>query len=1128
MRYSSILGCLTLLMALGIGCNPKEIEDPILFSTTTPDDFKEEQEVAVDLKDDFTLKLWAPGPLLSNAVAISFDENGIAYVSETQRRKSSDIDIRAHRDWMIGDLSLQSLEDTRQFHLEKLSTDKSDQNTWQEDFNQDGLHDYRDLEVQSEYIRKIWDGDQDGRADSSNLFAEDINSMLTGVGAGILFHNDEVFYTAAPDVYRMKDTNGDGRVDERSIIATGFGIHIAYAGHDMSGLTIGPDGKIYWAIGDLGVNATDQRGKKWVYPNQGVVARANPDGSDFEIFAHGLRNTQELAFDDYGNLISVDNDGDHPGEHERFVHIIEGMDAGWRINWQFGKYNEPNESYKVWTDEKLHIPHFPGQAAYIVPPLALAPDGPAGFAYNPGTALGEQWNGYFFGSYFKGSSARSQIHAFKLKPKGATFELADSTNILMGIASTGIAFGPDGALYINDWKDSYSKKPAGRIWKVDVKQKDARRTQTQSILKEGMGEKELSGLIDFLSYPDQRIRLAAQFELVKRDSWSTLVDIAKGADKELARIHAIWGAGQLAKKFPDKVENLIPLLKDTNAQVRAQTAKVLGNTKYEKALDPLNDLLSDPEAVVRFFAVEALGKLGDAKPFDKMVSMFAEAEDKDPAMRHALAYALSKMPVEDRIADLKQHASEFVRIGAVVTLRHMKSPKVAVFLNDQSPLVVTEAARAIHDDFSIPEALPNLAQAITNVQIKEEAFLRRAINANLRVGGQASAERLIIFSNNLRVDEEMRKDALWALGYWTNPPVLDRVEGRYRPIDPHHKDQLFAAISNDISTLLWSGSNSIRSAAATLIGRIGYFPKLDDLNTILRDSKESIELRSVSLEAIARLESNHAALDFAFSSSNQMLIATALKIMNSLDLSGTKKVALLSKVLDNGAISEKKIAIDNLAELKEKNAEELLQSLGDQLLKGDLEKELKLEVLEALGKSQSLELRNQYQAYYGRIDSTDKIALYQEMLFGGNLRQGLRTFYRNNSAQCIRCHQINGLGGQVGPDLTNIALVLSPEQLLESLVAPNVRIAPGYGTVILEMKNGESVSGVLLQETDNALELKVGEEVKTINIDQIKNKEYLASGMPSMEGVLSKREIRNLMAFLMTLKGEQVSLNQLF
>ena len=43
-----------------------------------------------------------------------------------------------------------------------------------------------------------------------------------------------------------------GVADVREILVTGFGLHFAYAGHDMHGLTVGPDGRIYWSIGDKG------------------------------------------------------------------------------------------------------------------------------------------------------------------------------------------------------------------------------------------------------------------------------------------------------------------------------------------------------------------------------------------------------------------------------------------------------------------------------------------------------------------------------------------------------------------------------------------------------------------------------------------------------------------------------------------------------------------------------------------------------------------------------------------------------------------------------------------------------------------------------------------------------------
>jgi quinoprotein glucose dehydrogenase len=182
------------------------------------------------------------------------------------------------------------------------------------DHNKDGSIDWKDLTVHSERIYQLRDTDNDGTADKMTVFAEGFNSVVTGIAAGILYHDGWVYVTVAPDLVRLRDTDDDGVADEREIVAHGFGMHIAYAGHDMHGPRIGPDGRIYWSIGDKGVNVTSKEGKKWFYPHEGCVLRCEPDGSGFEVFAHGLRNVQEIAFDDFGNMFGVDNDADLPGE----------------------------------------------------------------------------------------------------------------------------------------------------------------------------------------------------------------------------------------------------------------------------------------------------------------------------------------------------------------------------------------------------------------------------------------------------------------------------------------------------------------------------------------------------------------------------------------------------------------------------------------------------------------------------------------------------------------------------------------------------------------------------------------------------------------------------------------------
>ena len=235
LRPSGLLILIICILSFS-ACNDHDSNGPPTSVYADETDFQDSIDTAIQLRDGFTIDLWAPGPLIANAVSISMDNQGAAYVTETQRRKSSDLDIRAHRDWMVEDLSLQDLEDTREFHLNKLAPENSPQNSWLDDFNEDGVHDWRDLMVQSEYVRKIWDSNGDGKADTSTEFASGFNEMLSGVAAGVLHHNQDVYLAVAPDVYKLNDLDGDGDADQREVISHGFGIHIAYAGHDMSGL----------------------------------------------------------------------------------------------------------------------------------------------------------------------------------------------------------------------------------------------------------------------------------------------------------------------------------------------------------------------------------------------------------------------------------------------------------------------------------------------------------------------------------------------------------------------------------------------------------------------------------------------------------------------------------------------------------------------------------------------------------------------------------------------------------------------------------------------------------------------------------------------------------------------------
>ena len=338
----------------------------------------------------FNLDIYASEPLLANPVSLAFDAKGRCYVVESHRRRTSVYDIRRFPDWLDADFSFSTVEDRAQFLKENLSAgNPAIPKKFIVDRNKDGVFDWRDLEEESERIVLLEDTNQDGKAETSRVFADGFNTLVSGVAAGLLVRDNKVWFTCVPDLWQLEDSNDDGSADQRSILHHGFGVHIAYGGHDMHGLIMGPDGRIYFSIADRGTRV-DQDGKTLVdLPHTGAVFRCQPDGSDLEVFAYGLRNPQELAFDARGNLWTVDNNGDG-GDKARLVYLVEGGDSGWRLGWQWLANMGP------WKNEHLWETGETNEGNYLIPPIAYVGHGPAGFAFYPGTGMPEMFKDHFF------------------------------------------------------------------------------------------------------------------------------------------------------------------------------------------------------------------------------------------------------------------------------------------------------------------------------------------------------------------------------------------------------------------------------------------------------------------------------------------------------------------------------------------------------------------------------------------------------------------------------------------------------------------------------------------------------------------------------------------------------------
>ncbi len=1062
----------------------------------------------LDNPHGFEMKLWAREPLLRNPVALSFDDKGRLFVVETSRRGTVDIDIRSHKSWAYDDLKNQSIAQLRLFFREKMSSEKSAENaSWLKDRNQDGSHDWRDLMTLKERVYRIEDTDGDHVADRSQIFYEGFNEEFNGVIAGVMPWKDDVWVTVYPDLWRFHDANDDGIADPNDTRVRGFGVHAAYDGHDIHGLTLGPEGKLYFSVGDNGFSVVTLEGNRLHYPNTGGVLRMDPDGSNLEVFAYGLRNVQEIAFDEYGNLFSVDNDGDIEDERERFVYITEGSDSGWRLNWQFRNRGWTKTMdqpfYNPWIHEKMWIPFFEGQAAHITPPLSNYSVGPGGFKFNPGTALTPAYKDYFFLAQFP----VQKITAFRAEPKGASFEMSNEHVFHFGLMASAMNFGPDGAMYIADWDGKWQPNEKGAIHRLDDPEfsESPVRREVEQLLQEGFQHRSLEELATLLGHADQRIRQRAQGALAASHAGSLLLEIAQSDDRpELARIHALWGLSEMKADGMEQLGTRLPF-GDRNPEIRAQAAKVAGDLRLSDAAPSLAALISNASFPrVQFHAALAAGKLREPSLSPALITMLKTSNNRAPFLRHAGIMGLAGCLSETDLATLREHASGAVRTGAVNALRRVGSARVADFLSDPDIGVVREAVRAIHDDFSIPEAMPSLARLLDNSNLADdEPIMRRALNTNLRLGGRSNAQRLLQYAQNTALPSELRQEAIECLRVWNQRPYLDRVEGRARRLssrDPEIGNQL---LQQNAMALFQTTDAELRATLTKAIRRNGLKVPIGVLHQWLNDPKQSEEIRLDALRLIQQEDPDSLvrSVKVAMDSKRPALRLAALEIEAQVD--GPAFLARHASMKDY-SLREQQQLIALLRVVPGPQSELIASNYRRSLKEGTLAAELALDV------------SNMTTERGGNPSRPRSEWDYQYASIGGDPKRGQEVYRNHVAAQCVRCHNAGGQGKQVGPVLTGIGQKQDQRYLLESILNPSASIADGFQTVSVETNEGDAYDGVIISEDSEELVLGVAAgEPQVIPKNSIFSRSASkVSAMPSMKGILSPIEVRDLVAYL--------------
>lgn len=1058
--------------------------------------------------------------------ALTFDEKGALYLTETHRFRFGVDDNRDRLFWLMDDFGSQTVEDRAKMYekwREKVPLDK--------------------MTERSEMVRKLSEQGADGRYAKSEVFADDFNDQLDGTAAGVFAYEGTVFLANIPKIYALRDNDGDGKAESREVIEEGFGVRVSFSGHDMNGFALGPDGRIYGTIGDRGFNVKTASGKQYVYPDQGAIFRFEPDGTNFEVIHTGLRNPKEIAFDVWGNAFTVDNNSDQ-GDKARIVYIVEGGDSGWRMEHQTifsfaSQIGLDGPPPSPWMNERMWDMQNDDQPAWLLPPVANLTSGPSGLSYHPGTGFLESEAGRFLICDYRGGSAKSGVWSFELAPKGAGMKLVDSRPLVWGVAATDVEYSWDGRVFITDFISGWSSHEDGRVLEVSA-EKSFKKNEAEEaalLISEGFDQRSVEELEVLLSHADMRVRTRAELALTRHvDGFSVLEKVAKEGEG-FAQLHAIWGLGIVARRgsaalpkvSPDDFVDLPgtplqdqafkvlkPLIQHANPEVRAQTVRVLADAGISGYKMNIAALLQDESARVRMFAAIAIGKTKTIGMMGYILNMLEANDNQDPYLRHAGIYALELMMTPLHLASLRHHKSPAVRLAVAVALGRMGSERIADYIVDEDPRISDEAIRMIHDR-SIESVRPLVAALVSQDVGRERSIMmwRRILHSAFRIGDQENLERVFEFALDPQKPVEARSEALRLISIWSDPPPVDQSLGRLAPLPKREAAPIREYLQTKLADLmeleggLLSGGIRIIESYNLDLSEVS----VAELKGMVFGSEVSLAARMSSLELLikkAPSDLDEWLLKLVETEHN----ALGLEGLSGLVKSGSPSAATaLQKALESSEANVRQRAWELAADFDDPSLVARFVDALNALAQSGGEAADALELLDAAKMRSEPEIKKALADYESAIAaSEDPLASWKMALLGGDADRGEKVFVSQPAAQCSRCHAAGP--DQAGPVLDGVALRGDRRFLLESLVIPAAKVASGFGMVAATLKDGSSVGGTLSAESPEAIVLDMAGVKKTILRSEISELSEPISAMPPMGAILSIRELRDLVAWL--------------
>lgn len=510
-------------------------------------------------------------------------------------------------------------------------------------------------------IKILEDTDGDGRADTTKIFAENLN-----IPTSMALVNGGVIVSQAPHFLFLKDTDGDDKADVREKVISGWGTFDTHAG--PSHLQYGYDNQVWGTVGYSGFEGTIG-GEDYEFRQGFYKFNTDFDNLDFEFLTATSNNTWGLGFNETFDVFGSTANNEHlvyMGIPKRYYEGYEWPEGSERQQWSAGRKKiDGHYAMHPITRNYRQVDVFGGFTAA------------SGFKFYTARQFPEKyWNRIAFVSEPTGNLTHRAI----IEENGAGYVEKDGWNVLAShdewVSPVQAKVGPDGSLWIADWynfmiqhnptptkeRAGYNAETGegnahinplrdrehGRIWRLTYKGSEP--SEPMSLSKD-----DPEALLEALGNDNMFWRLTAQRLLVERGETDVLPDLYELVENtnvdamglNTAAQHALWtihGLGALDGNNEEALQLAIDALGHPAAGVRKAAIQALPHNEQANAAILDSGVLEDQNRHTQLAAILSTIEMPESQEIGSALFELSQDENvvEDEWLAEALKLAANK------------------------------------------------------------------------------------------------------------------------------------------------------------------------------------------------------------------------------------------------------------------------------------------------------------------------------------------------------------------------------------------------------------------------------------------------------------------------------------------------------